>query len=409
MASAFSTKNYFKKIYSPEVLVEFYKRHNIVALFEVTESTPRKNVVGIFLDFYTTLPPEQKIEVEKELALISSVSTKYSASIFKAVLVEKKMSEITQLECISEHDKVLYHYLFNREVFDEVLFFHDFYSSRGYMLYEAKEVDLTTVNLAMTELTKEFIRIANKEDNATECNFTHKTLDGMLYLTMVFEGKPMLSTKKDATTGEIDRTATKRREEVVKIVYLPSDKEVLISYTGGKHEKLIFLDTFLRIVCKSGYEGKEESFDLSPFSHEDFDFSKTNRGIPLLTWKVKAVTLAFGGNEKQKKKMKLIIPSTPQEHGLAPLRTTLEEIGILSKIKEYKIENIALSFSLTNREKVDKSMLVACSLSRSKSSLCPLFPYDRMIRTLLKQAHIEQGFIEPVKKEKEDVGKKWEV
>lgn len=409
MAKGFSSKNYFKKIYSPDVLVEFYKQHDIVTLFEVTESTPRKNVVGMFMDFYNALPVEQKIDIEKELAIIGSVSTKYSSPIITSLLKEKKITEVTQLECESDHDKVLYWYMFNREIFDDLLFFHDFYNSRGYMLYEAKEVDMITADLAMTELTKEFTRIANKDDNSTECDLTYKALDGFLYLTMTFDGAPVLSTTKDQITGELDRTATRRKEEVVKIVYLPKDKEVLISYTGGKYEKLIYLDTFLRIVCSSGYEGKVESFDLSSFSQADFNFSTINKGVPLLTWKVKAVTLAFGGSEKQKKKMKLMIPSSPQEHGMAPLLTTLEEIGILGKIKEYGVENVSLSFSFTHKEKADKSVQVPCSLSRTKSSLCPLFPYDRLARTLLKQAHIEQGFVEPAKKEKEEVTKKWEV
>lgn len=406
---SFSTKNYFKKIYSKDVLVEFYNRHEITAVFEITESTPRKNAIGMFVDFFNTLSPEQKIDIEKEFALIASVSTKYAPALFSSLLKEKKISEITQIECDGDHDKVLYHYMFNREVFDEVLFFHDFYSSRGYMLYEAKKVELTAADLAMTELTKEFTRIVNKDDNATEVALTHKTLDGLLYLTMSFDGAPILTAKKDVATGEMDRTATRRKEEILKIVYLPEDKEVLVSYTGSKYEKLVFLDTFLRIVCTSGYEGKEESFNLTSFNDETFDFTKTNTKVPLLTWKVRAVTLAFGGNEKQKKKMKLMIPSSPQEYGMSPLKTTLDEIGILSEIKGYRVDNVSLSFSFTNKEKADKSVQVACSLSTTKSSLCPLFPYDRLARTLLKQAHIEQGFIEPAKKKEEDVTKKWEV
>lgn len=409
MAQAFSVKKYFKKIYSPDVLVEFYKQHDIIALFEITESTPRKNAVNAFIEFYNSLPPENKIDIEKEFALIASISTKYVAQLLSSILKEKKLPEVTQLECESDHDKVLYHYMFNREVFDDALFFHDFYSSRGYMLYEAGEVTLTEADLALTELKREFTRIANKDDNATECSFEHKTLDGMVYFTMTFDGKPVLSTKKTvADDGEIT-TKTTRKQELVKIVYLPTDKEILISFTGGKYEKLIFLDTFLRIVCKSGYEGKVESFNLSSFSQLDFDFTKTNKGVPLLTWKLKAVTLSFGGTEKSKKKMKLIIPSTPQEHGLAPLFSTLEEIGIASDIKSYGVENVSLTFSFINSQKPDKSILVTCSLSKSKSSLCPLFPHDRLARTLLKQASIEQGFVEPVKKDKEDVSKKWEV
>lgn len=407
MASSFSVKNYFKKIHTPEILTEFYKQHNIVAIFEITESTPRKNVIGIFMDFYTSLPPEQKIDIEKELALIGSISTKYTPPLIRSLLREKKISEITQLECASDHDTVLYWYIFNKEVFDDALFFHDFYSSRGYMLYEAKDTELASADFAMTELKKEFTRLANKEDNATECDFTHRTLDTILYITMTFDGKPVLSTKK-STTSDTATQVTRKKEEV-KIVYLPQDKEVLISFTGPKYEKLIFLDTFLRIVCASGYEGKVESFVLSSFTDETFDFSKTNKGVPLLTWKIKAVTLAFGGNEKQKKKMKLMLPSSSQEYGLSPLRGALEELGILGQAKQYKVENVAVQFSFTNTHKADASVTVSCTISLTKSSLCPLFPYDRFARTLLKQAHIEQGFIEVAKKEKDDVAKKWEV
>jgi hypothetical protein len=409
MAQAFSIKNYFKKIYSPDVLVEFYKQHDIVALFEITDSTPRKNAVSAFVEFYNALPPEHKIDIEKEFALIASISTKYSAPIFSSILKEKKLPEITQIECESDHDKVLYHYMFNREVFDDALFFHDFYSSRGYMLYEAGEVTLTETDLALTELKREFTRIANKDDNATECDFEHKTLDKMVYFAMTYDGKPIISAKKSVPDDGEVTTKTTRKQETVKIVYLPTDKEILISFTGGKYEKLIFLDTFLRIVCKSGYEGKVELFDLSSFSQHDFDFTKTNKGLPLLTWKLKATTLSFGGTEKSKKKMKLMIPSTPQEHGLAPLFSTLEEIGIVSDIKSYGVENVSLTFSFINSQKPDKSIPVACSLSKGKSSLCPLFPYDRIARTLLKQAGIEQGFVEPEKKAVEDVSEKWEV
>lgn len=405
----FSIKNYFKKIHSPALLTEFYKRHDITAIFEITEHTARKNVVSSITDFYNSLDPAHKIDIEKEFALIGSISTKYAPMLFTSLLKEKEVSsDVTQIECVSDHDKVLYYYMFNKEIFDEVLFFHDFYSTRGYMLYEAKEVDLVKADFSMTELGREFTRIINKEDTVTKCDITHKTLDGLLYITLTYEGAQVLQAKRDAVSGEIDRTKTIRTMEEVKIVYLPSDKEVLISSTTSKYQKLIFLDTFLRVICSDGYTGKVESFNITPFADETFDFMKTNKDVPLLTWKIKAATLSFG-NEKTKKKMRLTLPSTAVEYGLTPLHSTLEDIGIMKDIKEYTIENVALSFSFTNVLKADKSVQVGCTLSKTKSSLCPLFPYDRLARKLLKQAHIEQGFVEVTKKEKDEVNKKWEV
>lgn len=409
MAQAFSTKNYFKKIYSLALLTEFYKRHDIVALFEITEQTARKNVVSIITDFYNTLEPSHKIDIEKELALTGSISTKHAPALCTSLLKKKGLPhDITEIECISDHDKVLYHYMFNKDIFDEVLFFHDFYTTRGYMLYEAKEVDLVQAEFSMTELKKEYARIINKEDTPTECELLYKVLDGILYVTLMYEGASVLQAKRDAVSGEIDKTLTTRKMEEVRIVYLPGDKEILITSTTSKYEKLIFLDTFLRVVCKCGYEGKIESFDLTPCKDETFDFAKTNKGIPLLTWKIKSVTLSFG-NEKTKKKMKLTLPSTSAEYGLTPFHSTLEDIGIAGNLKEYAVENVALTFSFTNSQKPDKSIHVGCTLSKTKSSLCPLFPYDRYARKLLKLANIEQGFVEPAKKEKDAVAKKWEI
>jgi hypothetical protein len=150
-----------------------------------------------------------------------------------------------------------------------------------------------------------------------------------------------------------------------------------------------------------------ESFNLSVFKKQDFDFKTTNNGTPLLTWKIKAITLSFG-SEKTKKKMRLSLPSTAQEHGLNPLFSTLEELELTTKIQSYNIDNVTLSFSFIDKVKADKSANVSCSLSLTKSSLCPLFPYDRYARTLLKQAGVDGGFVENVKKETENVAKKWE-
>lgn len=408
MSKSFSPKNYFKKIHIPELLIDFYEKHSVVAILGITDTTSRKNATDIMMDFYKSLDPSKKIDIEKELALIDTLSTKYAVPLFISLLKQKKLPyEETTIETRTDQDKVLYYYLYHKDIFDEVLFFHDFYISRGYMLYEAKEVDLATAEFAITELSKEFKRIANKDDRATECDVRAESLDGLLYVHALFEGATELSPSRDKVSGELDRTKTKRREEEVKIVYLPSDKEVIISYTGSKYEKLIFLDTFLRIVCKSGYQDKVESFDLTTFKKQDFDFSKTNKGVPLLTWKIKAITLSFGSGEKSKKKMRLSLPSTVQENGLHPLFSTLEELRLTKQLEEFTIENVSLSFSFTDRIKSDKSANVSCSLSSNKSSLCPLFTYDRYARTLLKLAKIDGGFIEQVKKDTEKVDKKW--
>lgn len=410
MAKSFSIKNYFKKIHTHELLADLYEKNSITAILGITESTSRKNAVDIMMDFYKSLSPSDRIEIEKELIVISTLSTKHSIPLFVSLLKEKKLPhDITTVECKTTEDRVLYYYLYHKDVFDEVMFFHDFYTSRGYMLYEAKEIDLVSALFSITELTKEFKRIANKDERATECDVTAKGLDGLLYLHATFEGGSHISPRRDSATGELDRTRTIRKHEEVKIVYLPKDKEILISYTGSKHEKLIFLDTFLRIVCSGGYSEKIESFDLKKIKNKDFDLSTTNNNTPLLIWKIKGITLSFGGEKKSKKKMKLSLPSTVQENRLNPLFSTLEELNLSKQFQLYSIENITLSFSFINKENPEKSVNVSCSLSQNKSSLCPLFQYDRYTRILLKHSGIYGGFVEQIKKDTNDVTNKWQV
>jgi hypothetical protein len=396
MAKAFSAKQYFQKLYSAPLLTEFYKQRDITALFEVTENTPRKNVVTAFVEFHESLDPEQKITAEEELSRAQMVSSKYSTYLLSLILKERKISEVTTIECTSEYDFVLYHYIFNKEVFEDLEFFSQFYAQKNYMLYEAGVVSLKDAEYATTELTREYTRISQKENSNIVCELSTKVINETLYVYGEFV--------EQATNDENDR----RIVGIIKIAYLPNDKEVLISYSGKKYDKLIYLDTFLRIVCKSGYDAKEQSFSLTSFQQDDFDFGSHKNDVPLMTWKLKGLTLSFG-NDKLRKKMKLTLPSSMHEYGLSPLKTTLEELALTSKWKEYSIDSVTLLFSFVHLQKGDKSVPTPCTVSYLRSSLCSLFPYDRYARSLLKSATIEKGFITVEKKVKEDVAKKWEV
>jgi hypothetical protein len=408
--ASFSAKKYFRKIYSPSLLTKYYESHGIEMLFPVLEGTPRKNVVNMMIEGYNSLSPEKKIDISKELAIIDQVSSKHTIALFPHILNENKAKNKEELETTSDADKVLSFYLYHKDLFSEVLFYNDFYKTKSYMMYEAPEIDVKQAQFNTTEFTKELNRIINTDERATECDVTAKSLDGLLYVYAAFEGAPEADPSKNHETGQIDRTKTARKLQHVRFVYLPKDKEALISYTGSRYEKTIFLDTFLRIVCEGkGYEDKEESFDLSRLQDDNFDFSNVKKDLPLLTWKIKGVTLSFGGNEKFRKRMRISIPSAAHEHGLAPLLTTLEDLKLGSAYKTFKIENATFMFSFTDKNAGDKNVNVPCTVSLIRSSLCSLFPYDRYAKSLLKYADIDLGFVEKSTKEKQALDKKWEA
>jgi len=270
-------------------------------------------------------------------------------------------------------------------------------------------VTLDTAEMKMSECIREFKRILDKEDRVTELSIETKILGKAFYVYGTFEGTTLLTPAKNKETGELDRKRTTRKLEEIRIVYLPEDKEVLIGYSGGKQEKLSFLDTFLRIVCgTNGYEDKEQHFDLSVFKKETFDFASLNKGNPLLNWKIKSIALSFG-EDVVKKKLRISLPSTKHELTLSPLFSTVRELNIEKTLVSCTIDSVALSYSFTKIGNTEKTVKVNCTVSATKASILPLLPYDRFVRSLLKQSHIDKGFQEKAVIKKEEAVNMWEV
>ncbi len=386
----FSTKNYFKKIQAHALLTELYRRHDVVALFEITEQTARKNVIAILTDFYNSLDIEKKLEIEEKLEEASGLATAHGEYIIPFLLKEKVMSTVTTVDCKTKEDLSLYYYLFHPELYEEALFLHSFFIKPSYMLYEAKEASLKDVSFAITELAKEYKRILDKEDLGAEYTSDHKLFNNQLYFKMNIMG-----------------VGKNKREDEVRVVYIPENKEIIISYSGSKYEKLLLLDTFLRIVCKDGYLERIESYELSLFKKETFDLGTFNKGLPFTSWKVKGVTLALGTKES-KKKIKVALPSKQDGRGLSPLFVFYKEIGIGEILPTADIDSVSFSMYFINQKNKEKTVHVPVTLSKGKVSLCPIYPYHAFARSILKEANIYQGFIEQTKKEKEDMTKKWE-
>lgn len=386
----FSTKNYFKKIQTPALLTELYKRLDVVALFEITEQTTRKNVIAILTDFYNSLEIEKKLELEEKFEEGNKLATPHGEYIIPLLLKGKGLSTVTTVECKTREDLSLYYYLFHTELYEEALFLHSFFVKPSYLLYEAKEVELKDAVFAITELTKEYKRILDKDDLGAEYATDHKLFNGQLYFKMSLSG-----------------VGKNKREDEVRVVYMPENKEIIISYTGSKYEKLLLLDTFLRVVCKDGYLERVESYDLTSFKKESFDFTGFNKGLPFTSWKIKGATLSLGTKEA-KKKIKIALPSKQEGRGLSPLFTLYKEIGIGEVLPTTDLESVSFSMYFINQKNKEKTIHVPVTLSGGKVSLCPIYPYHAFARTLLKEANIYQGFVEVAKKEKDDVTKKWE-
>lgn len=400
--ATFSLKKYASKIYAYELYNELFKTYKVSAFFEISDSVPRKAAIDIVLDTFKGLDIGKRIDIEKELAYIFTFSTVHAATLYKK-LIEKELGVPfePEIECASDADLVLYCYLRHRNLLEKVLFLHDFYMSKSYTSYEVtKSEDMAeneksgegeiSFENRFSELTKDFERLANKDDNATECKMVYEEVDNILYLSVLFEGRYESAPKINKESGELDRTHSIRKVERIFICWVKGEERVLIRGTVGRNALINFLDSFLRIICDAVYEGKTESFDLDPFKNLSFDFTSFNKGTPLLRWKIKGIALSFANG---KKKLRLALPSEVHASALAPLGETLNDLGMISKYDSFAIDSVTLIFTFSDKAHEGKSISVSTTLSPKKNGLCPLFTEHNYVRRLFTLSGVDRGFV----------------
>lgn len=388
--ATFSLKKYASKIYTYDLYNELFKKHKVTAFFEISDSVPRKAALDIILETFKGLDIGKRIDIEKELSYVNSFSTEHAARIYSSLISDELGASFEpEIECSSPQDIVLYCYLRHPDLLDRVLFLHDFYMSKSYTMYEAENKNISFDD-KKAELEKDWDRLANKDDNPTDCTFASEELDDVLYFSATFEGRYQIEEAIDRENGTLDRTRTKRRVERVFVAYVKKEERVLIRGTVGRVALTHFLDSFLRIVCDVQYEGKKESFTLDSFKNLGFDFVSINKGTPLLRWKIKAIALSYANG---KKKLRLALPSEQHTAALAPLSETLDELGMMSKYESFTIDSVSLTMVFQDKKNENKSKNVNISLSPRKCGLCPLFEEHNYARKFLKLANIDQGFM----------------
>jgi hypothetical protein len=397
MAQSFTTKKYFSKIFAHQLISELAEHHGAQLFFEINDQTPRKLAVQLMEDSIKSLDTEQRLAILKDLSFVSSITSAHTASLGKKLFkAETKKEFEPEIECTTPHDIVLYLFLRHEDIADKLAFLFPLYASKSYISYEAKKVEQAEVDLKLTELAREFTRLANKDDNATEQEMEHLFLDNILYVESKFQGSYNVESKLDAKTGEIDRKAVTRKIETVRIAYLPEENVVLLAGNVSKQQKMIFLDTFLRVVCSTGYEEKIESYDLLPLKNLSFDFVQHNKGTPFIKASIKSVTLSYS---EGKKKLRIALPSSREHNNMSALSETLNELGLDEKFPSFDIVNMTFGFMFQNKDNPEKGVNVSCSISPTRATLCPLFEYERYTKQILKNAGVYEGW--KVKEEKQ--------
>ena len=390
MAQSFSPKKYFSKLYAHQLLSELAEAHATHMFFEINDQTPRKLAISLMQDSLKALDTEKRMAILKDLSYVASMTSAHTALLGKIIFKEETGKEFEpDVECVSDHDVVLYFFLRHKDIAEKLAFLFPFYATKSYVSYEAKPVTKVESEIKLTELTREFERLANKDDNATVHEMEYLYLDDILYVESKFQGSFDITEKLDATTGEIDKRNVTRRIQTVRIAYLPKESVMLLSGTMGKEEKLTYIDTFLRVVCSDGYVGKVESYDLQPLKNLSLDFTQFNKGTPFIKASIGSVSISYA---EGKKKIRLTLPQSRDQTGLQALKETLEELGLEERFGSFDVQNMTFKFLFQNISNPEKSVSVSCSISPTKASLCPLFEYERYTKSILKNAGIYEGW-----------------
>lgn len=392
MAQSFSSKKYFSKLTAHQLLSELATNHSTQLFFEINDQTPRKLAIQLMEDSIKSIDTDKRLDVLRDLSYVSSITSNHTASLGKKLFKEETGKDFEpEIECKSDHDTVLYLFLRHESIADKLAFLHPFYASKSYISYEAKSVAQDVAETKLTELAREFTRLANKDDNATEQEMEHLFLHDILYIESKFQGSYDIENKVDATTGEINRKHVSRKIEAVRIAYLPNEAIVLVAGNVSKQQKMLFMDTFLRVVTGGGYEGKMESFNMVPLKNLSLDFVQYNKGTPFIKAVVRSATISYA---EGKKKIRLTLPSSRDHSGMQILKETLDELGLAERFGSFDIVNMTFGFMFQNKEKQDKAVNVSCSLSPLRVSLCPLFEYERYTKQILKNAGVYEGWKE---------------
>jgi len=390
MAQSFSTKKYFSKLFAHELVSELASNHGGQLFFEINDQTPRKLAIQYMEDGIKSLDTEMRLEVIKDLSYISSITSSHTASLGKKIYLQETRKEFEpEVECTSDTDVLLYLFLRHEDIANKLAFLAPFYASKNYIQYEAADVTKEVAELKLTELSREFTRLANKDENATEQEMEHLFLQDILYIESKFQGGYDITPKLNNATGEIERKHLSRKIETVRIAFLPKEELVLISGNVSKSQKLLFLETFLRIVCETGYEGKSEVYNLTPLQNLSFDFTPYNSKTPFIKATISSATISYA---EGKKKLRLTLPASREHANLQSLKEMIEELGLSERFSSFEIVNMTFRFMFQNKEKQDKSVSVNCSISTIKASLCSLFEYERYTKSILKNAGIYEGF-----------------
>lgn len=388
----FVPKAFFNHIKRIDLLEKFFISHSTQVFPSINKKNARKEVIELLMNFYTSIPETEKSDIEKALVTINRLSTQQGASLLND-LIEARGIAISLEEYIDEgfHDRSLYCYTENPEIFKEAVALSEFRDTTGWKRYPVPKRSFNEIENKQDGLKVAFEAIFRKENRSKFCFVDMRSFQDALYTTITFQDYPQVCSQiKD---GAVDHLSIFRPLSGIYFLYLPNENELHIKYKGDWKEQDEYLRTFLRIVFDEEMEEMKQNYNLKLLINKDFELNTDEFSDEVESWLLQSLYLRY---PTTKKRIVLSMPSRDRlDTGTRGIWNMIENLGLSTQIQRGDIVIDKACFSLRFRNAESKQGIKSVSFYinwKDKCNLGRIDEFEKKACKILQKSGIDAGF-----------------
>jgi hypothetical protein len=388
----FVPRTFFNRIKKINLLKKFFTAHSAQSFPSISEKSPRKEVSELLMNFYDTVPKTEKGAIEKALITINRLSTQKGNSLLND-LIEAQGIAISLEDYIDEgfHDRALYCYTENPEIFKEAMALSEFRDTTGWKRYPVSQKNFNAIESKQDELKNAFEAIFRKETRGKCCFVDMRSVQDALYTTITFEDYPQVCSQiKD---GEIDHLSLFRPLNGIYFIYLPNEGELHIKYKGDWKEQDEYLKTFLKIVFDTEMEEKKQNYNLKLLINKDFELNTDEFSDDIESWLLQSLHLRYTTTRKR-----IILSMPPRAYidtGMQGIWNMIENLGLSTQIQRGDILIDKACFSLRFKNTDSRRGIKSVSFYvdwKDKCNLGRVDEFEKKACKILQKSGIDAGF-----------------
>ncbi|MDQ5957142.1 MAG: hypothetical protein QG614_117 [Patescibacteria group bacterium] len=378
MPKKVNIKKFLSDITENQILESLFSLNKITNTPEVNENMDKKERSKILYEFYKNLDPENRLDIEDTINLISPLSNKYSFAIIKSFIKSNKIKE-TPLIVLSKTytDLAIALYIENFEKVEELKSISNFYLKSGYKRYETNDKPFKDIITNNDKLSEKFTELLSENENTTHVEVS----------TYEYDDKYFTTIKYDKNTKEL------------LLIFIPKLGELLLKASGNFEKLFSYAENYLRIMNGFSINPKNLDYNLSSFLNmkdKTGEITEASINSPLMphkdvrTWQLLNITLERSAT---KQKINFTFPSSKEATGKVQLADSME-IFQSENIKLYDVTKLRLKADVNDSTVKKGHSICSVTLEKNKSNLNLLKPEHVMLNQVLLDNKICLGWKE---------------